>query len=59
VERVAHKSFKFSDASAWDVEQHLAMTYRERMEASRLLKARLFPGKHPDVREWHRRQKKK
>jgi hypothetical protein len=59
MDRIAQKSTDFSTAAEWDIQQHLEMTFRERMAASRLLKARLFPGKNPDVREWHRRPKKK
>lgn len=54
MERVAHKARGFKEADEWEIRQHLAMTPRERMRAARVLKERMFPGKNPDVREWHR-----
>jgi hypothetical protein len=58
MERVVHKAKSFAEADEWEIRQHLAMTPRERMRAARIIKDRLFPGKNPDVREWHRSQKK-
>jgi hypothetical protein len=58
VERVVNKSKSFAEAQEWDIRQHLEMTPDERMRAAKILKDRMFPGKNPDIREWHRSQKK-
>jgi hypothetical protein len=57
VERVVNKAANFAEADEWEIRQHLAMTPQERMRAAKALKERMFPGKNPDVREWHRSQK--
>src|SRR5882672_11645370 len=55
IERVAKKSRGFAEAEAWDIEQHISLTPRERMRAARALKDRLFRRKTPDVRQCHPR----
>jgi hypothetical protein len=57
IERIANKARSFTEADEWEIQQHLSMTPQERMRAAKLLKERMFPGKNPDVREWHRSQK--
>jgi hypothetical protein len=57
VERIVHKSKSFAEADAWDAAQHAAMTPEERMRAAKEIRDRLFPGKNPDIREWHRMKK--
>jgi hypothetical protein len=57
MERIVHKARNFAEAGEWEIRQHLEMTPQERMRAAKLLKERLFPGKNPDVREWHRTRK--
>jgi hypothetical protein len=56
-ERIANKARSFTEADEWEIQQHLSMTPQERMRAAKLLKERMFPGKNPDVREWHRTRK--
>jgi hypothetical protein len=58
MERVANKARSFREADEWEIQQHLSMTPQERMRAAKLLKERMFPGKNPDIREWHRSQKR-
>jgi hypothetical protein len=57
VERIVHKAANFKEADEWEIQQHLAMTPQERMRVAKAIKERMFPGKNPDVREWHRSQK--
>ena len=57
MERVANKARSFREADEQEIQQHLSMTPQERMRAAKLLKERMFPGKNPDVREWHRTRK--
>ena len=57
MERVANKARSFAEADEWEIHQHLSMTPQERMRAAKLIKERLFPGKNPDIREWHRARK--
>lgn len=54
MERIAHKARTFAEAEAWDRKQYRAMSPVERMRVAREIKKRVFPGKQPDVREWHR-----
>jgi hypothetical protein len=57
MERIVNKSGSFAEADAWTIKQCRSMTGPERMRAARELKRRVFPGKQPDVRECHHRQK--
>lgn len=57
MERIVHKARNFEEAEKWDIQQHISMTPQERMRAAREIRDRMFPGKQPDVREWHRSQK--
>jgi hypothetical protein len=54
MERVAHKSKSYEEATRWDIEQQVRMTPEERLRAARILKDRAFPRDSKDVREWHR-----
>jgi hypothetical protein len=54
MKRVANKASGHSEARAWDVEQHTAMTPTERLRAARILKDRAYPSDSKDVRECHR-----
>jgi hypothetical protein len=56
VERVVHKASSFVEAEAWDVVQHREMTPAERMRAGKEIRDRVFPGKNPDIKEWHRKK---
>ena len=53
MERIAKKSKTFREAEIWDRQQYREMTPTERMRAARQIRDLLFPGKQPDVREWH------
>lgn len=50
MERVVNISKTYQEADEWDIEQCLRMTYAERQEASRVLKARLHPDPE-DIRD--------
>lgn len=53
MERVANKVRSFQAAEAWDVEQQLRMTPRERQAAARRLKDRVYGKNIKDVRACH------
>jgi hypothetical protein len=53
VERIVHKARNFAEAHALELRQNLAITPQERMRAAKAIKDRMFPGRNPDVREWH------
>ena len=55
IDRVAKRSRGFAEAEAWDIEQHVSLTPRQRMAAARALKDRLFGRKTLDVRQCHPR----
>lgn len=53
MERTVHKARTFRAAAAWDIQQQVRMTPRERWLAARQLRERVF-GRHPkDVRACH------
>jgi signal transduction histidine kinase len=58
VERIAQKFKTFKEAEEAERRLHKSMTPDERMRIARELRDRVFPGKQPDVREWHRSQNK-
>ena len=53
IEGIAHKSYDFREAEAWDIEQHIRMTPQERQEVARQLRRRVYGEHPPDVRESH------
>jgi hypothetical protein len=57
MERIVHIARSFAEADKWDIRQQMAMTPQERMRVAKAIKERMFPGKNPDIREWHRTQK--
>ena len=54
MDRVVNIARGHDEAAAWDVEQNVAMTPEERLEAARELKARAYPADAKDVRACHR-----
>lgn len=50
MERIAHVASTFAEADDWDVKQCLAMSPNERMQASRIIKDRLYPNSE-DIRD--------
>lgn len=53
MERTVHKARTFQAAAAWDIQQQVRMTPRDRWLAARQLRERVF-GRHPkDVRACH------
>ncbi|MCE7870743.1 hypothetical protein DYH09_10225 [bacterium CPR1] len=50
MEKIVHLARSFEEADDWDIRQCLEMTPEERMEAARILKARLYPEAE-DVRD--------
>jgi hypothetical protein len=51
MERVAHKSKSFTEATRWDIIQNASLTARERCEVADVLKRRFYGDDCPDVRE--------
>ena len=56
MERIVHKAKSFAEADAWEAAQQRAMSPDERLRAAKEIKDRLFPGKNPDIKEWHRKK---
>jgi hypothetical protein len=56
VERIVKKSIGFAQADEWDVEQCLAMTPEERLDAASELRRRAYGPHPPDVRESQRQR---
>lgn len=52
----AHIAIGFAAARAWEIEQELAMTPDERLDAARELARRVYGVNAPDVREAERRK---
>jgi hypothetical protein len=53
MERTIHKARSFRDAAAWDIQQQVQMTPRERWLAARQLRERVFGPNPKDVRACH------
>ena len=53
MERVVHIAKSFEEAEEWDIEQNLAMTPDERLEAAKELKERVYGKNPPDVRGYY------
>ena len=53
MERIVHIAKSFEEAEQWDIEQNLAMTPEERLEAAKELKERVYGKNSPDVREFY------
>jgi len=53
MERVVHIAKSFEEAEEWDIEQNLAMTPEERLEAAKELKERVYGKNSPDVRAFY------
>ncbi|UCH96627.1 MAG: hypothetical protein JSV88_07195 [Candidatus Aminicenantes bacterium] len=51
MERIVHIAKSFEEAEQWDIEQNLAMTPDDRLEAAKELKERVYGKNPPDVRE--------
>jgi hypothetical protein len=51
---IVHVAIGFAAARAWEIEQELAMTPDERLDAARELKRRVYGTDAPDVREAER-----
>jgi len=55
MQRIVQKSRNRREAAAWELAQYQGMTPAERIKVARVLKRRAYPGRQPDVREWHRK----
>ncbi len=53
MERVVHISRSFEEAEQWDIEQSLALSPDQRLEAARVLRERVFGKDQPDIRAYH------
>ena len=53
MERVVHKAKSFKEADEWDIQQQVAMTPQERLDAAKELRDRVYPPPNKDVRECH------
>ncbi|MCL4786967.1 MAG: hypothetical protein KJ070_09285 [Verrucomicrobia bacterium] len=53
MERTVHKARTFREAAAWDIQQQVRMTPRERWSAARQLRERVFGRNPKDVRACH------
>lgn len=53
MERIVHKARDFREAAEWDVAQQVRMTPRERWQAARRLKERVYGRNTKDVRACH------
>jgi hypothetical protein len=53
MERIVHIAKSFEEAEWWDIEQNLAMTPDERLEAAKELKERVYGKNPPDVRGFY------
>jgi hypothetical protein len=53
MERIVHKARDFREAAEWDVAQQVRMTPRERWQAARRLKERVYGRNAKDVRACH------
>lgn len=53
MERTVHKARTFQEAAAWDIQQQVRMTPRERWLAARQLRERVFGRNRKDVRACH------
>ena len=51
MERIVNIAKNKKEAEEWDIQQQISMTPRERQEAARILKERVFGTNVPDVRE--------
>ena len=51
-----HKSFNYTDAESWDIQQQIQMTPEERQAVARQLRIRVYGSNPPDVRESHRKE---
>jgi hypothetical protein len=50
MERVVHKAKGFKDAEEWDIQQQVAMTPEQRMQAAKEFCDRAYPANTPDIR---------
>ncbi len=55
MDRVVHKAQSFGEAESWDIQQQVSMTPNERIQAAKVLKARVYGERTRDVRECHRK----
>ena len=53
MERTVHKARTYRAAAAWDIQQQIRMTPRERWSAARQLRERVFGRNPKDVRACH------
>ena len=56
MERIVNIAKNKKEAEEWDIQQQISMTPRERQEAARILKERVFGTNVPDVREAERKK---
>lgn len=56
MKRVVNKSKNAKEAENWDIQQQISMSPRERQEASRILKQRVYGKDNPDVKESERKK---
>ncbi len=56
MERIVNIAKNKKEAEEWDILQQISMTPRERQEAARILKERVFGTNVPDVREAERKK---
>ena len=53
MERIVNIAKSFEEAEQWDIEQNLAMTPDERLDAAKELKERVYGKNPPDVRDFY------
>jgi hypothetical protein len=53
MERVVHISKSFEEADEWDIQQQLAMTPEQRLQAAKELRDRFYPADAKDIRACH------
>jgi hypothetical protein len=53
---VVHKANGFQEADEWDIQQQLAMTPQQRLDAAKELRDRFYPRNAKDVRACHPRR---
>lgn len=56
--RVVHIAKNRKEARRWDIRQALEMSHEERQQAARTLRQRVYGTDTPDVRAWHRLERK-
>ena len=53
MERVVHISRSFEEAEQWNIDQNVAMTPDQRLEAAKMIRERVYGTGNPDIREYY------